>query len=45
MKLFGSTTNKIRVVLRADDPDGIEEVLGIRTREYPVAPDFSPRRA
>jgi hypothetical protein len=42
MKLFGSTTNKMRVVLHADDPEGIEEAIGIRTREYPVAPDFVP---
>jgi hypothetical protein len=32
------------VALNADDPEDIEDVLGIRTREYPVAPDFTPRQ-
>jgi hypothetical protein len=42
-KIAYSTSNKIRVALAIDDPEGIEKVVGIRSLEYPVAPDFVPR--
>jgi hypothetical protein len=42
MKVFQSSTNKIRVSLRIDDPENAESEFGIRTLEYPVAPNFVP---
>jgi hypothetical protein len=42
-KIHYSTSNKIRVALAIDDPEGIEHDVGLRALEYPVAPDFVPR--
>ena len=42
-KVFYSTSNKIRVSMAIDDPEGIENEVGLRTYDYPVPPGFVPR--